>query len=308
MAKLVLTDLASLQNETTAIQTINANYAKIVEAIEQTFSRDGTTPNQLEASLDVNGQRILNIPAPSTASEPARLADIQEAAFPTIVIPSLTANDDKIMSNSGGVLVWVVPGSLPGIGDMRAVNNLAEVNSSLARGNLGLGTAALKNTGVLGNTIPLLDGSNTWSADQIFSGLLTASGGLNLVGTIEPRNQTTPSSLSIDSIGYRGAPILGQDAAYTFVLLDSGKTILHTSAGAHTWTIPTNAAVNFPNGTAIVLLNTGSGAVTISRSAGVALRIGGSSVDADRTLGQHGIATLFKADVNSWYITGSGVS
>lgn len=31
-----------------------------------------------------------------------------------------------------------------------------------------LGTSALKNTGTSGNTVPLLDGANTWSAKQIF--------------------------------------------------------------------------------------------------------------------------------------------
>jgi hypothetical protein len=34
---------------------------------------------------------------------------------------------------------------------------------------LGLGTAAFKNTGTSGNTVPLLDGANTWSALQTFS-------------------------------------------------------------------------------------------------------------------------------------------
>lgn len=35
---------------------------------------------------------------------------------------------------------------------------------------VGLGTAALKNTGTSGNNVPLLDGANTWSAAQIFQG------------------------------------------------------------------------------------------------------------------------------------------
>lgn len=39
-----------------------------------------------------------------------------------------------------------------------------------ARTNLGLGTAATKNTGTSGNTVPLLDGANSWSETQTVAG------------------------------------------------------------------------------------------------------------------------------------------
>jgi hypothetical protein len=42
---------------------------------------------------------------------------------------------------------------------------------------LGLGTAAYKNTGTSGNTVPLLDGANTWSAIQTFSAKPSLTGG-----------------------------------------------------------------------------------------------------------------------------------
>jgi hypothetical protein len=41
----------------------------------------------------------------------------------------------------------------------------------------GLGTAAQKNTGSSGNTVPLLDGANTWSAQQTFSANPSLIGG-----------------------------------------------------------------------------------------------------------------------------------
>ena len=47
-----------------------------------------------------------------------------------------------------------------------------------ARSNLGLGTAALKNTGVSGDAVPLLNADNTWSGVQTLSTpLAVASGG-----------------------------------------------------------------------------------------------------------------------------------
>ncbi len=45
-----------------------------------------------------------------------------------------------------------------------------------ARATLGLGTAATRNTGTSGTTVPLLDGVNTWSNNQTFSGALIYGG------------------------------------------------------------------------------------------------------------------------------------
>lgn len=64
MAKLVLDDLANLRNETTVVARINSNLQKIEDALENTLSRDGTSPNTMQADLDVNGYFIRNHPEP----------------------------------------------------------------------------------------------------------------------------------------------------------------------------------------------------------------------------------------------------
>lgn len=56
-----LTNLTSLQNETTALAAINANSAAITTAFAGVLSLNGTSPNQMEASLDMNSNEILNI-------------------------------------------------------------------------------------------------------------------------------------------------------------------------------------------------------------------------------------------------------
>lgn len=71
MAKLGLTDLGSLADEETVLGTLEANNTLIEDAIENTLSRDGTSPNEMGADLDMNSNRILNLPTPSDASEPA---------------------------------------------------------------------------------------------------------------------------------------------------------------------------------------------------------------------------------------------
>ncbi len=70
---------------------------------------------------------------------------------------------------------------------------------------LGLGTAATVNTGTSGATIPLLNGANTWSAQQIFTGPIRVSA-------------STPEIAMLDS------DTAGINALGSFVLRDSGNT------------------------------------------------------------------------------------
>jgi hypothetical protein len=85
MAKITLNDVGSLIDATTAQNTINTNNAAITTAVNNTLSRDGTAPNEMEASLDMNSNRILNLPAPLSMDEPVRLQDINDFAAGGIV-------------------------------------------------------------------------------------------------------------------------------------------------------------------------------------------------------------------------------
>lgn len=73
MAKLELTDLSNIFTAATAI---NANSAAIEAAIENTLSRDGTSPNEMNATLDMNNNRIINLPEPISDTEPVRRTDL----------------------------------------------------------------------------------------------------------------------------------------------------------------------------------------------------------------------------------------
>lgn len=68
MAKITLTNIGSRYG---SIDAINANFDAIESAIQNTFSRDGEGPNTLEATVDANNQRIINLPTPVNSSEPA---------------------------------------------------------------------------------------------------------------------------------------------------------------------------------------------------------------------------------------------
>ena len=62
MAKLTLQDIAAGYGSTT---TLNANNALIEAAIENTLSRDGTTPNTMSADIDMNSNHLVNVADPT---------------------------------------------------------------------------------------------------------------------------------------------------------------------------------------------------------------------------------------------------
>jgi hypothetical protein len=76
--KLVLNDLVNLQNEQSAVNTINNNSALVEAAIENTLSRNGASPNAMEANLDMNANRIINLPLPVADTEPVRKGEFDE--------------------------------------------------------------------------------------------------------------------------------------------------------------------------------------------------------------------------------------
>jgi hypothetical protein len=59
------------------IGQINSELDLIAVAIGDTLSRLGDTPNQMEATLDMNSNSIINLPAPAFLTSPVRLVDIK---------------------------------------------------------------------------------------------------------------------------------------------------------------------------------------------------------------------------------------
>jgi hypothetical protein len=89
MAKLTLTDiLGGYQTK----DAYNANNALIEAALENTLSRDGTSPNQMNSDLDMNGYDVNNVDdltATGLASVGAlQIAGVSVVAGSTLTIPS----------------------------------------------------------------------------------------------------------------------------------------------------------------------------------------------------------------------------
>lgn len=105
-------------------------------------------------------------------------------------------------------------------------------------------------------------------------------------------------------------PQVSQSANYTLVLSDSGKHILHpsTDTTARTFTIPANASVAFPIGTAITFVNqAGAGPLTIAITNDT-MRLAGAGTTGSRTLAANGVATAIKLTATEWIISGTGLT
>ena len=113
-----------------------------------------------------------------------------------------------------------------------------------------------------------------------------------------------------DAVGFRTLPQNSQSTAYTLVLADSGKHILHPSADttARTFTIPANGSVAYPIGTAITFINqNGAGVVTIAITTDT-MRLSPAGTTGSRTLAANGSATAIKITSTEWLISGSGLT
>ena len=81
---ITLNNVATFQNDTTAVTTINSNNAVITTAFLDVLSRSGVTPNQMTSTLDMNGNQIVNLPPPQTVNSPARLIDVTTPGLITV--------------------------------------------------------------------------------------------------------------------------------------------------------------------------------------------------------------------------------
>ena len=117
MAKLTLSDLTNLQNESSVVSTINTNNTSIETALENTLSRDGSSPNTMSADLDMNSNNILNLPAPASDTEPVRVIDIPDYmpdVFSQASAPATTGPEGSLWidSDSSGLDLYILTNSV----------------------------------------------------------------------------------------------------------------------------------------------------------------------------------------------------
>lgn len=81
MSKIILNPIGNLIDATTASTTLNTNFNLITTQFNNTLSLDGTSPNSMQAQLDMNSNSIVNLPEAVSLSSPVRLNEFQQAVF-----------------------------------------------------------------------------------------------------------------------------------------------------------------------------------------------------------------------------------
>lgn len=95
--------LATIGSRYASVAALNANFTAIVNAIENTVSRDGTSPNSMSGNLDMNSNRILNVPAPTSDNEPitrAYLETLENNAYTSALDAADSAEDAATSATS----------------------------------------------------------------------------------------------------------------------------------------------------------------------------------------------------------------
>jgi len=111
-----------------------------------------------------------------------------------------------------------------------------------------------------------------------------------------------------DAVGYKGTPLNEQSTAYTLVIGDQGKSIVHpiSDNNARTFTIPANGSVAYPVGTTITFINM-INTLTISINTDT-MYLAGPGTTGSRTLAAYGMATAVKLTSTTWIISGNGLT
>jgi hypothetical protein len=176
-----------------------------------------------------------------------------------------------------------------------------------ANNNTGATTLALNGLAAL--DVQKMDGDALISGDLVAgvpAVLVLDTGGDDWI-LLNPQTPPVLGGDTTANVGYLNVPQNEQSGNYTLVLSDSGKHVRYSGIGGHTLTIPANASVAYPIGTAIVFVNTASASITIAITSDT-LILAGTSTTGSRTLGANGLATALKVTSTAWIISGTGLS
>jgi hypothetical protein len=142
--------------------------------------------------------------------------------------------------------------------------------------------------------------------EDIITNTLTASGNVTGSNLITSGNVT--GNVNGFSLGYRDIPQVSFTGNVTMATADAGKHFYSTQSTSYILTIANNASQSFQTGSAVTIINQGTGNITVAQDSGVTLYLAGNATSGNRTVSTFGMATLIKVATDTWFINGTGVA
>ena len=147
---------------------------------------------------------------------------------------------------------------------------------------------------------------NTTSKEITYGNTISVAGNIS-GGNVSVTGNITGNTAGF-AIGYRDIPQVSFTGNVTMAAADAGRHFYSTESTDYILTIADNSAVSWPVGTAITVVNRGTGNITVAQAAGVSLYLAGNSSAGNRTVSTYGMVTLLNVAANVWMINGTGVA
>jgi hypothetical protein len=228
---------------------------------------------------------------------------------------STTLQFSDLFLAEGGVINWDNgDATITQAGNVLTFAGLSNIDASITSLTLnGAGNVGIELGRVDANSsTPFIDFHSGATAVDYDARIIVSGGSGSDAGGTLTINAATTAVSALFSIGgipvFANLPQNSQSTAYTTVLADAQKHILHPTAdnNARTFTIAANASVAYPIGTAITFVNQ-INTVTIAINSDT-LVLAGTGTTGSRTLAADGMATALKLTSTLWMISGTGLT
>lgn len=175
----------------------------------------------------------------------------------------------------------------------------SSTDNAVARFN-GTGGKTIQNSAVI---IADTTGNISGTQKVTFSGSTSGTAALQANAIAGTTTATLPTTTA--TLGYLEIPQNAQAGAYGLVLTDSGKHIYHALGdGAQAITIPANASVAFPIGSAITIVNDSATSITVVITTDVLMYANVGAITT-LTIPQYNQATILKVLATQWNASGT---
>jgi hypothetical protein len=130
-----------------SVEKLNDNFADTETAIENTLSRDGTAPNDMSANLDMGSNKIINLLAPTSATDGANKAYVDAMSSSGLQGPQGEVGPEGPQGPEG-------PAGSPGAAGAAATITVGTVTTGAPGSSVVVSNAGTSSAAVLNFTIP----------------------------------------------------------------------------------------------------------------------------------------------------------